>query len=94
MFLHCQKCQVNKAECLKAGGLLHPLEIPNGKWESISMDFIVGLPTTNHGRDAIWVVVDHLTKMCRFIPTKTTIKTLELARLYCGECLQALWLAK
>ena len=55
---HCQKCQVNKVECLKAGGLLHPLEIPNGKWESISMDFIVGLPTTSHGHDAIWVVVD------------------------------------
>ena len=79
---HCQKCQVNKAERLKTGGLLHPLEIPNGKWESISMDFIVGLPTTNRGHDAIWVVVDRLTKMCRFIPTKTTVKTPELARLF------------
>ena len=62
--VHCQKCQVNKAQRLKASELLHPLEIPNGKWESISMDFIVGLPTTNHGHDAIWVVVDQLTKMC------------------------------
>ena len=61
---------------------MHPLEIPNGKWESISMDFIVGLPTTNRGHDAIWVVVDRLTKMCRFIPTKTTVKTPELARLF------------
>ena len=41
---HCQKCQANKGERLKVGGLLQPLEIPNGKWESISMDFIVGLP--------------------------------------------------
>ena len=56
--LQCQKCQVNKAECLKAHGLLHPLEFPNGKWESISMDFIVGLPTKNCGHDAIWVIVD------------------------------------
>ena len=56
--MHCQKCQVNKVECLKASGLLHPLEIPNGKWESISMDFIVGLPTTSRGHDSIWVVVD------------------------------------
>ena len=61
---HCQTGQVNKAERLKAGGLLHPLEIPNRKWESISMDFIVGLPTTNCGHDAIWIVVDWLTKMC------------------------------
>ena len=46
------------------------------------MDFIVGLPHTNCGHDAIWVVVDRLTKMCQFIPTKTTVKTPELARLF------------
>ena len=61
---------------------MQTLEIPNGKWESVSMDFIVGLPTTNCGHDAIWVVVDRLTKMCRFIPTKTMVKTPELARLF------------
>ena len=80
--LNCQKCQVNKAERLKAGGLLQPLEIPKGKWESISMDFIVGLPNTSRGHDSIWVIVDRLTKMCRFIPTKKTVKTPELARLF------------
>ncbi|KAI5061830.1 hypothetical protein GOP47_0022369 [Adiantum capillus-veneris] len=57
-------------ECLKVGGLLHPLEIPQG------------LSTTNHGHDAIWVIVDHLTNMGRFIPTKTTVKTPELAWLF------------
>ena len=71
--LHYLKCQVNKTKCLKVGGLLHPLEVPDGKWESISMDFITRLPTTNesismdfitrlpttnHGHDAIWVIVD------------------------------------
>ena len=69
--VQCQNYQVNKAECLKAGGLLQPLEIPQGKWKSISMDFIIGLPHTSRGHDAIWVIVDRLTKMCRFIPTKT-----------------------
>ena len=59
--MQCQKCQVNKAERLKAGGILHPLEIPNGKWESISMDFIVGFPNTNRGHDSIWVILDWLT---------------------------------
>ena len=71
--LHCQKCQVNKAERLKVGGLLHPLEIPDGKWESISMDFITGLPTTSRGHDAIWVIVDRLTKFSRFVPTQKSI---------------------
>ena len=56
--IHCPKCQVNKAQRLKIGGLLHPLEIPNEKWKSISMDFIVGLPTTIRGHDSVWVVVD------------------------------------
>ena len=56
--LQCQKCQVNEAERLKACSLLHPLEIPDGKWEIISMDFITGLPTTNHGHDAIWIILD------------------------------------
>ena len=54
--LQCQKCQVNKTKRLKAGKLLHPLEVTDGKWESISMDFITGLPTTNYGHDAIWVI--------------------------------------
>ena len=67
--LKCQKCQVNKAERLKVGGLLHPLEIPSGKWESISMDFIVGLPKTQRGHDSVWVIVDRLTKMA-FQPMK------------------------
>ena len=29
-----------------------------------------------------WVKVDQLTKMCRFIPTKTTVKMPKLARLF------------
>ena len=37
----CHEFQVNKAERLKADGLLHPLEIPNNKWESISMDLLL-----------------------------------------------------
>ena len=40
----CQFCQVNKEEWLHIAGLLHPLAILMNKWESISMDFITGLP--------------------------------------------------
>ena len=64
------------------GGLLHPLDIPSGKWESISMDFIVSLPRTQRGHDSVWVIVDRLTKMARFIPTKYDVKTPKLARLF------------
>ena len=67
------------------GGLLQPLEIPEGKWKSISMDFIVGLSNTQRGHDAIWVVLDCLTKMAKFIPTKATMSTLKLARLFVDQ---------
>lgn len=33
--LKCKKCQVNKHERLKVGGLPHPLNIPRGKWELV-----------------------------------------------------------
>ena len=42
----CLQCQINKLERLKAVGLLHPLDIPYNKWESMSMDFIASLPRT------------------------------------------------
>jgi hypothetical protein len=34
------------------------------------MDFIVALPESD-GYDKIWVIVDRLTKMARFIPLKS-----------------------
>ena len=53
-------------------GELRPLEIPTGKWDSISMDFIVGLPLSASKKNAIWVIVDKLTKSAHFIPIHDT----------------------
>ena len=61
---------------------MHPLDIPKGKWESISMGFITSLPRMNQGHDSIWVVVDKLTKLVKFIPTRKDVKTPKLARLF------------
>ena len=61
---------------------MHPLDIPKGKWESISMDFITGLPKTNHDHNSVWVVVDRLTKLVNFILTRKDVKTPKLARLF------------
>jgi hypothetical protein len=40
----CATCQKNKSEKTHPTGLLHPLPILEQKWESISMDFITGIP--------------------------------------------------
>ncbi|GJZ88821.1 retrotransposon protein, putative, ty3-gypsy subclass [Tanacetum coccineum] len=47
-----------------------PLEIPMWKWDEISMDFVTGLPITQKRHDAIWVVVDRLTKSAHFLPIR------------------------
>jgi hypothetical protein len=52
------------------------------------MDFVVGLPRTPRGKDAIWVVVDRLTKLAHFIPMKMTNSDEELVPLYVKEVLR------
>ena len=46
------------------------------------MDFITGLPRSHRGNDAIWVIVDTLTKVAHFIPIQTTYRANQLAQLY------------
>ncbi|GJY14775.1 putative reverse transcriptase domain-containing protein [Tanacetum coccineum] len=49
------------------------------------MDFIVKLPRTSSGHDAIWVIVDRLTKSAHFLAVREDFKTEKLARLYINE---------
>ena len=46
------------------------------------MDFVVGLPRTQRGSDAIWVVVDRVTKSAHFIPMRVRDSVDHLANLY------------
>jgi hypothetical protein len=65
----CPVCMAAKAGNQRPLGKLHQLDTPVEKWESVAMDFITGLPTTQLGHDAIMTVTDRLTKMVRVIPT-------------------------
>jgi hypothetical protein len=64
---------------------LQPLRIPQWKWEEISTDFIVRLPTTQSDYDSIWVIVDHFSKVAHLILVKTTYKGAKLAELYIAK---------
>ncbi|GJZ36649.1 putative reverse transcriptase domain-containing protein [Tanacetum coccineum] len=59
--------------------------IPEWKWENITMDFITKLPRTKSRHDAIWVVVDRLTKSTHFMVIREDYSTEKLERLYNGE---------
>eukprot|EP00253_Pinus_taeda_P021805 PITA_21805 len=64
----CLECQQIKAEHQHPAGLLQPLHFSEWKWETISKDFITGLPRTKKNHDSIMVVVDKLSKAAHFIP--------------------------
>jgi hypothetical protein len=63
----CLTCSKVKAEHQKPSGLLQQPEIPEWKWEKITMDFITKLPRTSSGHDTIWVIVDRMTKSAHFL---------------------------
>ncbi|GJW24370.1 reverse transcriptase domain-containing protein [Tanacetum coccineum] len=81
----CLTCAKVKAEHQRPSGLLQQPEIPEWKWENITMDFITKLPRTRNGHDAIWVVVDRLTKSAHFLAICEDYSTEKLARLYTDE---------
>ena len=78
----CFQCQVVKAERVKTPRLLHPLQTPEFNWQSISMDFITGLPRTPRQKDTILVVVDRLSNMAHFIAIKETVEVPQVVDLF------------
>ena len=64
----CLVCQQDKVEQQKPRGLLEPLLIAKRPWESVTMDFIIGLPKSK-AYGSIIVVVDRFSKYVTFIAT-------------------------
>ena len=49
------------------------------------MDFVVGLPKTTQEYDAIWVIIDRLTKSAHFLPIRITYSLEQLVEIYVKE---------
>ena len=78
----CDMCRRVKAKHQRPAGLLQPLHVPVWKFDKVGMDFVVGLPRSPSGHNAIWVIVDRLTKVAHFVPVNTTYTGDKLAQLY------------
>ncbi|CAI5729886.1 unnamed protein product [Peronospora effusa] len=61
---------------------LASLPIPTGCWESISMDFVFGLPKDSHGNTGIVVFVDRLSKMAHLAAVPDSIDGVGTAELF------------
>ncbi|CAM8924213.1 unnamed protein product [Rhodiola kirilowii] len=78
---NCAICQTHKSDLSAKPGLLQPLPIPDGIWESISLDFIEGLPSS-FNKHCIFVVVDRLSKNAHFMALSHPYTAFDVAQLY------------
>lgn len=79
--LECAVCQSTKYIPKKPAGLLHPLSVPSGPWEDLTLDFITGLPPF-HGFTVILVVVDRFSKGAHFGMLQTHYSAYKMAQLF------------
>ena len=84
----CLTCQQVKVEHQRLAGLLRPLEVADWKWEHITMDFVTHMLQTSQKHDAVWVIVDRLTKSAHFLVVRITFTLEEFYRLYIRDIVQ------
>ncbi|KAG3020775.1 hypothetical protein PC120_g9066 [Phytophthora cactorum] len=70
--LTCETCQRTKSSP-HAAAPLASLPVPTGCWQSISIDFVFGLPKDMAGNTGIVVFVDRLSKMAHLAAVPDTI---------------------
>ncbi len=75
----CITCQQYKDSNQKKLTSPTSLEMPERRWGSLATDFIVKLPKTKKGYDAITTWVDRLTRRVHFLKSKTTDTAVDVA---------------
>ncbi|RDX81275.1 hypothetical protein CR513_38067, partial [Mucuna pruriens] len=77
-----------------SNSLYTPFPIPNAPWINISMDFVLGLPKTQSGRDSIYMVLDIFSKMAHFIPYHKSDDVCHVVNLFFREVVRLYGLPK
>ena len=77
----CDTCTHTKNRHQQVHGPLQPNATPTASWQTISCDLITQLPKSS-GYDAIFVIIDRLTKQAHFIPTTSNVDAPGIAKLF------------
>ena len=77
----CSLCAISKPRNRKLG-FYTPIHVPSRPWESVSMDFVGGIPLLKRGHDYLYVVVDRFNKMCILMPCKKKIIAEQTSHLF------------
>jgi IS30 family transposase len=67
---------------IKKQGMYTPMPTPDRPWESVSMDYMSGLPSTKQGNDCVFMVVDRFSKMAILVTCKKSITAEVTSRLF------------
>jgi len=77
----CDLCLWTKPWRHSPVGELQLLSVPDARWDTLSVDFMVELPESS-GHDAVMTVIDSVSKRVYFILTHTTVTAKGTARLF------------
>ena len=83
----CDLCKRYKADHQMLKGFLHYLELPEQKWQSLSMDWTHLPEITNNGimYNEVLTVTDRATRMVHLLPTRDSSNALETAEQFIQE---------
>ncbi|XP_038996342.1 uncharacterized protein LOC120120915 [Hibiscus syriacus] len=66
----CLVCQHVKVKYQVPSKLLQPIQIPQWKGDRVTIDCMTGFSITRQRHDAIWIIVDNLTKLAHFLQVR------------------------
>jgi hypothetical protein len=76
----CPSCGRNKSPTQAPAEFLHPMPIPERRFDELAMDFVGPLPTSN-GFDTVLMMTDRLTDYVKMEPTHSTATARDIATL-------------